>query len=64
MSKGSKAKRRYCLHCGHRVPMGAPPCKEQPDLRERTPMASVSWTENGKQVSSLLPVACLKRVPS
>lgn len=64
MSKGAKHQRKYCDHCGHRVPLEAPPCKERPDLRERTPMSAVSWEENGKQATSLLPTACLQRVPS
>lgn len=64
MSKGSSAKRRYCDHCGHRVPVEAGPCEVKPNMRDPTPMTPVSWEENGKQASSLLPTACLTRVVS
>ena len=64
MSKGSKHPRRYCDHCGSRVPIESGVCEQRPDLHERTPAAKVSWEESGKTVTSILPQVCLKRVTS
>ena len=62
--EGSKLKRRYCEHCGGRIPADSSPCAERPDLHANPPAWRVSWRENGETASSILPEVCLKRALS
>jgi hypothetical protein len=52
-----------CEWCGARLPAGAEPCTQKPEL-VGVPRAMCEWVENGKTLRSWFPQPCIERLAS